>query len=502
MDKRGSGILLHLTSLPSAFGIGDLGPWAYRFADFLAESKQKCWQCLPLNPTDGEAGNSPYHSTSAFAFNPLLISPEMLVQEGFLSREDLEPLPSFPVQRVDYPAVTAYKERIFSRAFELFRTGAVPSDYQAFCDRNRPWLDPFALFTALKAYYVGKAWYTWPDMHRYTNVAALEAQQPERIRAWAEKVRFLQYLFFTQWTQLKAYCRRKGIRVFGDMPIYMIHDSADVWMHPEIFNLDPHTGQPLTVAGVPPDYFSKTGQLWGNPVYRWDALKEGRYGWWMERIAHNLELFDLVRLDHFRGFVAFWEVPAGEKNAVKGRWVAAPATDFFSELTKRFPALPLVAEDLGTITPDVWELMDHFRLPGMKVLLFAFGPDLPDNLYAPHNHTPWSVVYTGTHDNNTVRGWFEKEASQEDKHRLCRYLGKDVSAETVHREMIRLAMMSVARMAIFPMQDVLGLGEEARMNRPASNHDNWRWRLNPQDLSPSVSGDLCRLTELYGRGRP
>jgi 4-alpha-glucanotransferase len=501
MEKRGSGILLHITSLPSAFGIGDLGPWAYRFADFLAESKQRYWQCLPLNPTDAQSGNSPYHSTSAFAFNPLLVSPEMLVHEGFLSREDLEPIPPFPVARVDYPAITAHKERLFSIAFERFRAGGSPPSYHAFCDRNRSWLDPFALFKALKTYYGGKAWYDWPDEHRDAGLAVPGAQ-PEQISAYTEKVKFLQYIFSEQWSHLKAYCNRKGIRIFGDMPIYMVHDSADVWMHPEIFNLDPLTRQPLTVAGVPPDYFSKTGQLWGNPVYRWDVLKKGRYGWWIKRIAHNLELFDVVRLDHFRGFAAYWEVPAGEKDAVNGRWVAAPAVDFFNELTKEFPDLPLIAEDLGTITPDVWDLLDHFNLPGMKVLLFAFGPDLPENLYAPHNHSVRSVVYTGTHDNNTVRGWFEGEASPEDKNRLAQYLGKDVSAQNVHREMIRLAMMSVARLAVFPMQDVLGLGEEARMNLPASDHGNWTWRLAPQHLSLSVSSELCEMSELYGRGLP
>jgi 4-alpha-glucanotransferase len=500
-NKRGSGILLHLTSLPSAFGIGDLGPWAYRFADFLAESNQRYWQCLPLNPTGVESGNSPYHSTSAFAFNPLLISLELLVQEGFLSREDLEPFPPLGVESVDYRAVTTYKERLLSRAFERFSTGIEPSDYRTFCDRNRSWLDPFALFAALKTHHGGKAWYDWPDRHRDAGLAALEAQ-PEQIVLHREKVKFLQYVFSKQWTQLKAYCNRKGILIFGDMPIYMVHDSVDVWMHPEIFNLDSLTRQPLTVAGVPPDYFSRTGQLWGNPVYRWDVLKKTCYRWWIERIAHNLALFDLLRLDHFRGFVGYWEVPADEKDAVNGRWVSAPGMDLFRELTKRLPPLPLIAEDLGTITPDVSALMEHFKLPGMKVLLFAFGPDLPENLYAPHNHNTESVVYTGTHDNNTVRGWFEREASPEDRARLARYVGKHVSAQNVHREMIRLAMMSVARIAVLPMQDVLGLGEEARMNRPASNHGNWTWRLVPQHLTLSVSSELHEMTDLYGRGLP
>jgi 4-alpha-glucanotransferase len=501
MDRRGSGILLHLTSLPSAFGVGDLGPWAYRFADFLAEAGQGYWQCLPLNPTDTESGSSPYHSTSAFAGNPLLISPDLLVQEGLLSREDLEGTPEFPPERVDYLVATGWKERIFSRAFERFKAGGAPRDYQDFCDRNRSWLDPFALFTALKAHHQGKAWYEWPEARRGAALTA-PAEASGFVSIGVEKVKFLQYIFSKQWSNLKAYCEDRSIRIIGDMPIYVIHDSTDVCMHPEIFNLDADTRKPLTVAGVPPDYFSETGQLWGNPVYRWDVLKKQGYGWWIKRIEHNLKLFDMVRIDHFRGFVGYWEVPASEKNAVNGRWVEAPAMDFFSVLVEKFPDLPVIAEDLGTITPDVWEVMDHFGFPGMKVLLFAFGPDLPRNLYAPHNHVERAVVYTGTHDNNTTRGWFEREAPREDKRRLSLYLGREVTADHVHWEMIRLAMMSVARISILPLQDVLGLGEEARMNLPATNHRNWTWRLEARLLTPSVSRRLRELTEIYGRSLP
>jgi 4-alpha-glucanotransferase len=501
MEKRGSGILLHMTSLPSAFGIGDLGPWAYRFADFLEENKQRYWQCLPLNITETEAGSSPYHSTSAFACNPLMISPELLAQEGLLSREDLEVRPDFPSGKVDYPAVTHWKDQLFSRAFELFRTSGAPKDYHAFCERNRSWLDPFALFTALKDYHGRKPWCDWPEEHRDMALGT-SATVSGLLSTGVEKVKFLQYIFFNQWSDLKSYCNDRGIRIIGDIPIYVIHDSTDVWMHPEIFNLDPVTKKPLTVAGVPPDYFSETGQFWGNPVYRWDVMKGQRYRWWIKRMAHNLRLFDLVRIDHFRGFIAYWEIPAGEKTAVHGRWVKAPAMDFFAELAETFPNLPVIAEDLGTITPDVWEVMDHFGFPGMKVLLFAFGPDLPKNLYAPHNHTERSVVYTGTHDNNTARGWFDEEASPEDKRRLSLYLGKEVMADNAHWELIRLAMMSVARMAIIPIQDVLGLGREARMNVPAFNRGNWTWRLDPLSLTPSVSGGLREMTELYGRGLP
>jgi 4-alpha-glucanotransferase len=501
MNKRGSGILLHLTSLPSAFGTGDLGPWAYRFADFLAESRQRYWQCLPLNPTDTKSGSSPYHSTSAFAFNPLLISPELLVQEGLLAREDLDPRPAFPAEKVDYEAVTTYKERLFSEAFDRFAKSVMQEDYRQFCEVNRSWLDDFALFTALKDHYGGKAWCDWPEEYRDRRWEALRPVSG-LVSKSMEKVKFLQYIFFKQWLNLKAYCNRRGIHIFGDIPMYVIHDSTDVWVHPEIFNLDSVTRNPLTVAGVPPDYFSKTGQLWGNPVYRWDALKEQHYEWWIRRIAHNLTLFDLVRMDHFRGFVSYWEVPSDEKVAVNGRWVEAPARDFFTELTERFSRLPVIAEDLGTITPDVRKIMDHFGFPGMKVLLFAFGPDLPTNLYAPHNHREESVVYTGTHDNNTARGWFGEEASCEDKKRLSFYLGKEATEENVHWELIRLAMMSVSRMSVFPMQDILGLGEEARMNRPASNHGNWTWRLAPHHLTPSLSLKLSEMTEIYGRALP
>jgi 4-alpha-glucanotransferase len=501
MEKRGSGILLHMTSLPSAFGIGDLGPWAYRFADFLQESRQRYWQCLPLNPTDTEAGNSPYHSTSAFACNPLLISPELLVQEGLLGKEDLEVRPNFPTEKVDYSAVTLWKDQLFSRAFELFRTSGIPEDYHDFCEQNRSWLDPFALFTALRVHHGLKAWCDWPEKHRDVGLRTPGALS-DLISTGMEKVKFLQYIFFKQWWNLKSYCNNREILIIGDIPIYVIHDSTDVWMHPEIFNLDPVTRKPLTVAGVPPDYFSNTGQFWGNPVYRWDVMKSYHYRWWMKRMAHNLRLFDLVRIDHFRGFIAYWEIPASETVAVHGQWVKAPAMDFFSELTQRFPDLPVIAEDLGTITPEVWEVMDHFGFPGMKVLLFAFGPDLPENLYAPHNHTQRSVVYTGTHDNNTVRGWFDGEASPEDKRRLALYLGKEVTADNAHWELIRLAMMSVAQTAVIPIQDVLGLGREARMNTPARDQGNWTWRIDPNALTSSVSRALREMTELYGRGLP
>lgn len=497
MSRRGSGILLHITSLPSRCGIGDLGPEAYRFADFLAETKQSFWQILPLNPTGLANGNSPYQSVSAFASNPLLISPEIMVRDGFLAQSDLERAFDFPEGRIDYPAVLGYKERLFDLAYDHFKQEGHTHEYEVFCAENSSWLDDFALFLALKTRFPQKVWVQWPQEIRDRQPEVLESLKNELHDA-IEKAKFLQYVFFQQWRPLKDYCNQRGVQIFGDIPIYVIHNSVDVWANPELFTLDDER-KPSVVAGVPPDYFSETGQLWGNPIYRWDVLQERGYGWWIQRVGHNLKLFDLIRIDHFRGLIGYWEVPAGEPNAMKGRWVEAPAEDFFNALLRRFPQLPIIAEDLGVITPDVREIMHRFELPGMKVLLFAFDEDLPTNPYIPHNLPRKCVLYTGTHDNNTTRGWFEREATPEIKERLFRYMGRGVTAEEIHWELIRLAMMSVANMAIFPVQDILGLGEEARMNRPATTEGNWQWRLSPEQLTPSIADRLREMTELYGR---
>jgi 4-alpha-glucanotransferase len=498
MRRRGSGVLLHVTSLPSPFGIGDLGPWAYRFADFLAEAKQGFWQILPLN-APGPRGISPYHSTSAFAGNTLFISPERMVEDGYLGEEDLRPRPFFRGGKVDYPAVTHYKETLFKRAFDRFagRPGGKKRDFRAFAKEQSRWLDDFALFTALKSHYGSVPWRDWPDgvrARRPRSIAPLRRKLAEEI----EREKFLQYVFFQQWSSLRTHCRSKGIQIIGDMPIYLDLESADLWSHPEIFKLD-ESGRPEVVAGVPPDYFSSTGQLWGNPVYRWDVLKERRYDWWIARIMHLLGLVDHVRLDHFRGFVAYWEVPAGEDKAVNGRWVEAPAADFLSCLLKKIPCLPLIAEDLGMITADVREVVNRFGLAGMRVLQFAFGEDLPGNPYAPHNIIPNSIVYTGTHDNNTVRGWFDRELDRKGRERLFRYLGRRVPRDRISWELIRLALMSAANTAIVPLQDILGLGEEARMNRPSTTQGNWQWRLLPEQLTDKVTRRLRDLTEIYGR---
>ncbi|MFH0811350.1 MAG: 4-alpha-glucanotransferase [Pseudomonadota bacterium] len=497
MERRGSGILLHLTSLPSPFGIGDVGPWAYQFADFLASTRQTYWQVLPFNLTDPIHYNSPYHSISAFAGNPLLISPEVLLQEGLLMGSEFESLPQFPEEQVDFQGVIQYKEKLFHLTFERFKMKNDRAGYEQFYGDNAFWLEDFSLFMALKSHFHGKVWSEWPAELRDRHLKALQSARSE-LNDTVQKERFLQYIFFKQWVTLKQYCNRKGIQIIGDIPIYVDHDSVDVWTNPEFFKLD-EKKLPSVVAGVPPDYFSRTGQRWGNPIYQWDGLKEQGYTWWFQRINHSLKLFDWVRIDHFRGFVAHWEIPATEKTAINGRWVEAPAMDFFAQMVKQIPRLPIIAEDLGIITPDVREVMNYFHFPGMKVLLFAFGSDVATNPYAPHNHIKNCVVYTGTHDNNTIRGWLETETTFEDKERLFRYLGQKVNEKEIHWELIRLGMMSVADTAMFPMQDILGLGKEARMNLPGTKEGNWKWRFSPKQLSDSLANNLLAMTEIYGR---
>jgi 4-alpha-glucanotransferase len=495
MTRRGSGILLHLTSLPSPYGIGDLGPAAYDFADFLAETKQRFWQILPLGPTDPVTGNSPYSSASAFAGNSLLVSPDLMMRDGLLSKEDLEPREVS--RQVDFPTVVAHRERLFRAGFSRFKRDGRRSDYERFRAEHAGWLEDYAAFAAIKTYFKHRAWGEWPTeirLHRKQPLDNLRRTLAEEI----ELARFIQYVFFKQWVALKQYCSDRAISLIGDIPIYVSDDSADAWSHPEIFKMD-EDRRPTVVAGVPPDYFSKTGQLWGNPLYRWDALKAEGYKWWMDRVGHALALYDIVRIDHFRGFLAYWEVPAGEKTAVNGRWAEAPAEDFFEALSRRFPQLPIVAEDLGVITPDVKALMKRFGLPGMRVLLFAFGDGSPRNPYLPHNYIEDCLAYTGTHDNNTARGWFEGEARPQEKQNLLRYIGYQVTSRDIAWELIRLAMMSVAATTVFPIQDVLGLGEDARMNRPSTADGNWGWRLLPGELDAGVRSRLLEITETYGR---
>ncbi len=497
MEYRASGILLHITSLPSSHGIGDLGEWAYRFTDFMAEAGQSYWQILPLNPTDPVHGNSPYSSASAFAGNILLIAPELMVRDSLLTNNDLAPIPHFPGGSVDYNSARKYKERLFRKAVDRFQRKTHSNDYKTFCTANAHWLDDFSLFTALKSNFDGKSWHLWPEKIRDRDPSQLQKVR-ENLQNTIEKVKILQYIFFKQWFSLKDYSNKLDIRIIGDIPIYVNYDSADVWSNREIFKLD-DDGTPLAVAGVPPDYFSKTGQLWGNPVYRWDVLKDREFGWWVERFRHNLKLYDLIRIDHFRGYVKYWEVPPQASTAKNGMWVTAPADEFFAVLNKKFPSLPVFVEDLGKITPDVEMLLNRLGFPGIRPILFAFSENLPRHKCAPHNIEKNSVAYTGTHDCNTVLGWFHSEASRSDKARLFRYLGRRIKSSHLHREMVRLAMGTAAQTVIIPMQDILGLGEEARMNLPGTATGNWRWQLLREQITPSLGRELKSLTEMFGR---
>jgi 4-alpha-glucanotransferase len=498
MNRRGSGILLHITSLFSGYGIGDLGPSACQFVDFLSDANQRYWQILPVNPTSPEYDNSPYQSRSTFAFNTNLISPEGLVKDGYLHKADICGVPKFPHGSVDFDAVIRFKEKLFSLAYERFRqdqTGR--AGYDEFCRNNAWWLEDFAFFVSLHRHYKGSFWSTWPDAIKYRDPAALNAMR-HALKKNIDTEKFLQYIFSRQWQALRNYCIKKDIRLIGDIPMYVNYDSADVWTHPELFQLDDNLN-PLVVAGVPPDYFSRTGQLWKNPIYCWEEHERTGFSWWIQRIEHALSLVDYTRIDHFRGLVAYWEVPAGADNAMHGRWVPAPGEKLLTLLKNRVVDLPLIAEDLGVITPDVSNLIDRFDLPGMRVLLFAFTDDHSVSPHALHNLKKNCILYTGTHDNAPVRGWLESEATPGEKHRLFRYIGQEISAEQLPAVLIRLAMMSVADTVIFPLQDILGLGAESRMNRPGTDTGNWRWRLKKDQVSIPVIENLAEMTEVYGR---
>jgi 4-alpha-glucanotransferase len=497
MSTRGSGILLHMTSLPSPCGIGDLGPAAYRFADFLAGAAQRYWQILPLMPTMTIQGNSPYSSPSAFACNPLLISPELLAEHGYLEAPDLDNLPELPRDRVDYPAVIDLKQSLFDIAYDRFRQRRDRAEFDGFCSQNSHWLEDFVLFTVLKPRFEERVWSEWPVEFRDRHPDALAAARTDFADEIA-KHRFIQFLFYKQWFALKQYCNDRRIEIIGDIPIYVSYDSADAWSDPQIFKLDEQK-KLIYMAGVPPDYFSRTGQLWGNPVYNWDVCKGTGFKWWLRRMEHTLSLYDIVRIDHLRGLVAYWEVPATETTAINGRWVEVPSKGFFDTMLRRFPDFPIIAEDLGVITPDVRELMNHYGFPGMKVLLFAFNEDNPEHPYLPHTYEPNCVVYTGTHDNDTVRGWFEHGARAEDKRRVSKYVGHDVGPADVSREFVTLAMKSPADKAITPLQDILGLGNEARMNTPATLNGNWAWRLLGDQINPEVTQRLLEATKTSGR---
>jgi 4-alpha-glucanotransferase len=500
MEGRKSGVLIHITSLPSPYGIGDMGPSAYKFVDFLKNTCQSIWQVLPVNATSSVYGNSPYNSISAFAGNTIIISPDMLVKEGLLTNKDLEPKPSFSEEACDYEEVTGYKARLFEAAyynFKKYRKGKIPYDHNEFYYKNSDWLEDYALFVVIKKHSGNRRWNEWEKGLRDRSPESIES-----IRRFygdeIEKEKFLQYIFFKQWLALKSYCNDNGIKIIGDIPIYVTYDSTDVWMNTGIFKIDKNKKTSF-IAGVPPDYFSRTGQLWGNPVYRWRELKKTGYEWWIKRFKHSFGLFDIVRVDHFRGFVAFWQVPADKITAVSGKWVKAPAVNFFKTLLKAFPGLPIIAEDLGIITHDVKKIMRRFNFPGMRVLLFAFGEDDPHHPYLPCNFIPNCVAYTGTHDNNTVKGWFINEAGEQEKKRLSAYMGHEVTVDNVNWDFIKACHKSVADTVIIPMQDILGLGMESRMNTPSKPGGNWRWRLSAEQFK-NLSGQKLRvLTEESGR---
>ena len=487
---RASGILLHPTSLPGPFGIGDLGPEAYKFVDFLVAARQSLWQVLPLGPTG--YGDSPYACYSAFAGNTLLISPEKLVDEGLL---DSAPSLATKKQKIDFGEVHQSKEQLLRKAYERYTKTtdtALRAAFETFAQQQASWLEDYARFRALKDANGGVAWNEW-DHER------------EELREEVEAHMFYQFLFFRQWTALKSYCNDHGIKVVGDLPIFVAHDSADVWTNPEQFKLDKN-GKPLVVAGVPPDYFSTTGQLWGNPLYNWERMQADGFKWWIERVRATLAMVDIARVDHFRGFAACWEIPGGDKTAERGQWVEAPGRELFTAIRNTLGELSLIAEDLGVITPDVVALREEFRFPGMRILQFGFGGD-SKNIDLPHNYVPNVVAYTGTHDNDTTVGWFNSVAGEgstrtaeqiERERAFClNYL--NTKGEEIHWDFIRAVLASVADTAIVPLQDLLGLGTEARMNLPNSTEGNWAWRYDSGQLSDEIAARLRKLTELYGR---
>jgi 4-alpha-glucanotransferase len=494
---RSSGVLLHPTSLPGRYGIGDLGEWAYRFADWLEAAGQTIWQVLPLGPTS--YGDSPYQALSSFAGNPLLISLDKLVGEGWLTPDDLADVPNFPAELADFGSVIAYHTDLLSLAYQRFKVGGSSkqrAEFQAWGDQNNGWLGDFALFAALKEHHGGKPWVEWPEAEALRFPEALQAARTTHADKIAEQ-RFKQWVFYKQWYELKSYVNGKGIRLVGDIPIFVAHDSTDVWAYREGFYLD-ETGATTVIAGVPPDYFSPTGQRWGNPLYRWDVMAEDDYAWWINRIKAVLSLVDIARIDHFRGFEAYWEVPASEPTAIKGQWVPGPGVDFFTVIQEKLGRLPIIAEDLGLITPGVVALRDGFGLPGMKILQFAFGGAAAENSFLPHNYTPNCVVYSGTHDNNTTVGWWMSgEAGEDIRGFLPQYMGREV--KEINWDLIRLGMASVAHTFVAPMQDVLGLGAEGRMNTPGRESGNWGWRFTVEALKNPGQERLAYLTKLYGR---
>jgi 4-alpha-glucanotransferase len=494
LPDRAGGILLHPTSLPSPYGIGDLGPGALSWVQWCSNAGCALWQILPLGPT-GYA-DSPYQSFSAFAGNHLLISPQTLMDQGLLSASAVENVPDFPLKRVTYGRVIPWKETLLDRMAVRFSVQAKPEYYESFitfCDEEQAWLDDYALFMALKREHQGKPWTDWEHELRDRDERALQiARKALKIDIHAQKVR--QFLFSEQWFHLKQIALEQGITILGDMPIFVAHDSADVWAHPELFQLDSH-GQPLVVAGVPPDYFSTTGQRWGNPLYNWDRIAEHDYDWWVQRLKQALRFVDVVRLDHFRGFEAYWEIPSTEETAIKGRWVPGPGRELLDRLDRALDGLPLVAEDLGFITEEVIRLRKAYNLPGMKVMQFGFEGGMEDE-FLPHLYEDGYVAYTGTHDNDTTVGWYD--AATPEIQEFCRaYLSSD--GEHIAWDMLEALWASVATWAIVPLQDLLELGSDARMNFPSRTYGNWQWRVMQDQLSDVLAKRLLDLNNQHQR---
>jgi 4-alpha-glucanotransferase len=492
--KRSSGILLHPTSLPGSYGIGDIGTQAHRWIDFLAGAGCSLWQVLPLGPT-GYA-DSPYQCFSAFAGNPFLISPEALLKEDLLHPDDIYDRPLFPEDHVDYGAIIPWKLGLLDRSFIRYQhihSTSLNAEMDEFRAKHAGWLDDFALFMALKEAHGGAPWHTWETPLRRRDPKAL-SDACQKYAVAIQRQIYRQFIFLRQWSKLRSHAHENGIQIIGDIPIFVAHDSADVWANPDLFYLD-DMGKPTVVAGVPPDYFSPTGQLWGNPLYRWDMHAANGYSWWLERIRSVLDMVDIVRIDHFRGFAGYWEVAGNAKTAEKGRWVPGPGKDFFRCVRQSLGELPIIAEDLGVITPDVVEMRESFELPGMKILQFAFS-DNPADPFLPHNYPLNCVVYTGTHDNDTVRGWYERVPEGE-KAFYRRYMDRDGSK--VNWDLIRGVWSSVAVFCLAPMQDFLNLGNEARMNYPGNPSGNWTWRMSANAQSVVLQEQIKELNYLYSR---
>ncbi len=494
--ERNAGILLHPTSLPGKFGIGDIGPEAFNFIDFLESAGQKLWQVFPLGPTG--YGDSPYQCFSAFAGNPLLISPEKLADDGFLSEEDFDDQPGFDPQKTDFGSVIEFKKVLLKKSYQKFKKNrnGFKESFNQFCEKKKDWLDDFALFMAAKDYHNGVEWKKWDH--------SLLLRDQNALKDWSQKLsdeiqfhKFNQFQFYKQWGELKAYANKKGIKIIGDMPIFIAYDSADLWANKKIFTVN-EEGELTFVAGVPPDYFSETGQLWGNPLYKWKEMEKDDFLWWRKRISASLELFDIIRIDHFRGLDAYWEIAGGATTAQNGRWVKAPGEKLFTTIQKYLGELPIIAEDLGVITDSVIALRDKFNFPGMKILQFAFGSGM-EKKFLPHNFIPNCVVYTGSHDNDTTRAYFEKAKPQNNDiyshaQKYLNYFGDDMCSE-----LIRTAYASVANTVIIPMQDILNLGGEARMNFPGKSGGNWTWRFTWNQVPDFLAFAYKKLAELYER---